>query len=130
LKIFFLSESIFKDFFYQATGKTKTVSVKWKRDTEEVKPTKSSMANGLSDVPEHSVSIQELKTSADQNGKNGLDTLAITPQITITAASDVIDDLKINSINYATQPNCSSEKFSNNGNKSASNSGYSNSDVS
>ncbi len=114
--------------------------MKWKRDTEEVKlrhsnsfnvrPAKSSKVNGLSDVPENSGSIQELKNSADQNIKNGLEILLTTPQITITAASDVIDDLKVNSINYATSSNCSSENVSNNGNKSASNSGYSNSDVS
>jgi hypothetical protein len=90
----------------------------------------SSMVNGLSDVPEYSVSIQEMKGSADQNGKNGLENLSVTPQITITTASDVIDDIKINPINYATSPNCSSEHFSNNGNTSPSNSGYSNSDVS
>jgi hypothetical protein len=137
-----LSESIIRDLFYHNTGKTKSVSVKWKRDTEEVKlrhsnsfnvrPAKSSKANGLPDVPEHShsVSIHELKNSADTNIKNGLEILLTTPQITISAASDAIDDLKINSINSATSPNCSSENFSNNGNTAPSNNGNSNSDVS
>lgn len=113
-------------------GRNKSMSVKWRQSTGEMRvrhvnnmappsPRINHQNFGLSDVPETSVSMRDCSktNNIEISTSNNNDLFKTTPLITVTKTSDASEELKITSITFVPSPNsnCSNDTlYKTNGN--------------